>query len=260
MAIQMAMLIGAGIGGISALARGESNRNVLKSMAFGAALSGVGAYGLQSAGLGLAGTSASSYGGAATLGKGAAFGVGAAGGTLGSQMAMNQPSVQDMLKGSSPYSDQEYSDAYARARGDLSGLTDRAQYADAAAGQDQSVYNFTSPMYQLKEGGIAELVPHYAEGGVNYLPSKMTHDENDINNYTRATGYVEDGSGNGDKDEDTMLAQLADGEFVSRADAVLGAGIMSGASPEDFKEMRRRGAQFFYKQQDQLKRIYDMVS
>ena len=57
-----------------------------------------------------------------------------------------------------------------------------------------------------------------------------------------------------------MLAQLADGEFVSRADAVLGAGIMSGASPEDFKEMRRRGAQFFYKQQDQLKRIYDMVS
>ena len=57
-----------------------------------------------------------------------------------------------------------------------------------------------------------------------------------------------------------MLAQLADGEFVSRADAVLGAGIMSGANPNDFKEMRKFGAKFFYNQQDQLKRIYDMVS
>ena len=73
-------------------------------------------------------------------------------------------------------------------------------------------------------------------------------------------GYVEDGSGNGDKDEDTMLAQLADGEFVSRADAILGAGIMSGANPDDFKEMRRKCAQFFYKQQDSFKRVYDLVS
>ena len=76
----------------------------------------------------------------------------------------------------------------------------------------------------------------------------------------RATGYVEDGTGSGDKDEDTMLAQLADGEFVSRADAVLGAGIMSGANPEDFKDMRSKGAAYFYKQQDQFKRIYDIVN
>ena len=74
---------------------------------------------------------------------------------------------------------------------------------------------------------------------VNYLPSKVDHDEKDMTNYVRAEGYVEDGSGNGDKDEDTMLAQLADGEFVSRADAVLGAGIMAGANPSDFKEMRK---------------------
>ena len=39
----------------------------------------------------------------------------------------------------------------------------------------------------------------------------------------------------GDKDEDTMLAQLADGEFVSRADAVLGAGILSGATQKVIK-------------------------
>ena len=71
---------------------------------------------------------------------------------------------------------------------------------------------------------------------------------------------MEDGSGNGDKDEDTMLAQLADGEFVSRADAVLGAGILEGADPTDFKQMRRVGAKYFYKQQDQLKRVYDLVT
>jgi|GEM_PF-5459358 len=49
-----------------------------------------------------------------------------------------------------------------------------------------------------------------------------------------------------------MLAQLADGEFVSRADAILGAGSMSGANPEDMKEMRSKGAKFFYNQQDCL--------
>jgi hypothetical protein len=35
---------------------------------------------------------------------------------------------------------------------------------------------------------------------------------------------------------------------------------MSGANPNDFKEMRSKGAKYFYNQQDQLKRIYDMVS
>lgn len=111
----------------------------------------------------------------------------------------------------------------------------------------------------LNKGGIAE-IKKFNEGGINYLPSKMTHDENDMHNYRRAAGYVEDGSGNGDKDTDTMLAQLADGEFVSRADAVLGAGILSGASPRDMKEMRSKGADFFYDQQKKFKRIFDLVN
>jgi len=66
------------------------------------------------------------------------------------------------------------------------------------------------------------------------------HDKNDEGNYIRAMGYVEDGSGNGDKDEDTMLAQLADGEFVSRADAILGAGIIEGGDPSSYKDMRKK--------------------
>ena len=110
----------------------------------------------------------------------------------------------------------------------------------------------------LQQGGLASL-SHFKDGGVNYLPSKTVHDEDDENNYMRTNGYVEDGAGNGDKEEDTMLAQLADGEFVTRTDGVLGAGILAGASPKDPKEMRKLGAEFFYEQQKRFKRIYDLL-
>ena len=136
----------------------------------------------------------------------------------------------------------------------LSGLTQKAPVVEEPM-TDIYDYTPTNVLYRA-EGGIAA----FNEGGVNYLPSKTEHDENDSNNYVRAAGYVEDGSGTGDKDTDTMLAQLADGEFVSRADAVLGAGIMAGANPEDFLDMRSKGAKFFYNQQDQMKRIYDLVN
>ena len=110
----------------------------------------------------------------------------------------------------------------------------------------------------LQQGGLATL-NHFKDGGVNYLPSKTIHDEDDEDNYIRTNGYVEDGAGNGDKEEDTMLAQLADGEFVTRTDGVLGAGILAGASPKDPKEMRKLGAEFFYEQQKRFKRIYDLL-
>ena len=110
----------------------------------------------------------------------------------------------------------------------------------------------------FNEGGLAE-IKKFNQGGINYLPSKVTHDENDVNNYVRATGYVEDGSGTGDKDEDTMLAQLADGEFVTRADGVLGAGIIAGGNPNSFKDMREKGAQYFYEQQKRYKRVFDLL-
>ena len=110
----------------------------------------------------------------------------------------------------------------------------------------------------LKEGGLAE-IKKFNTGGINYLPSKVSHDENDSNNYVRASGYVEDGSGKGDKDEDTMLAQLADGEFVTRADGVLGAGILAGGNPNSMRDMREKGAQYFYEQQRRFKRIFDLI-
>ena len=111
---------------------------------------------------------------------------------------------------------------------------------------------------RLKTGGLAE-IKKFNQGGINYLPSKRTHDEDDANNYERAMGYVEDGSGTGDKDEDTMLAQLADGEFVTRADGVLGAGIIAGANPNSMKDMREKGAQYFYEQQKRYKRVFDLL-
>jgi hypothetical protein len=122
-----------------------------------------------------------------------------------------------------------------------------------------SPYDYGSNYYRFNTGGIVSVLPKFSVGGVNYLPSKQTHDENDVYNYVRAAGYVEDGSGNGNKDEDTILAQLADGEFVSRADAILGAGIMEGASPSSMKDMRKKGAAFFYDQQAKFKRVYDLL-
>jgi len=120
-------------------------------------------------------------------------------------------------------------------------------------------YEFTEKTFDVKKyqtGGLAQ----FNEGGINYLPSKTSHDESDANNYKRAGGYIEDGAGMGDKNEDTMLAQLADGEFVTRTDGVLGAGILAGANPKSEKDMREKGAKYFYEQQARFKRIFDLLN
>jgi hypothetical protein len=151
------------------------------------------------------------------------------------------------------YTEEDYKKAYAEQSAKLEGAFQPVKYSGGITSYaPQSIYTYN-------QGGLAE-IKKFNEGGVNYLPSKMTHNEQDYNNYRRASGYVEDGSGSGDKDEDTMLAQLADGEFVSRTDAVLGAGILSGASPRDMKDMRSKGANFFYDQQKKFKRIFDLVN
>jgi len=153
------------------------------------------------------------------------------------------------------FSEDDYKQAYKEQSKKLEGGFEPV--ANAMPGRSD-IYG--SNMFYANQGGLATAIPKYNQGGVNYLPSKIDHDENDVNNYVRAEGYVEDGAGAGDKDEDTMLAQLADGEFVSRADAVLGAGILSGADPKNFKNMRKAGADFFYDQQKKFKRIYDIVN
>ena len=180
----------------------------------------------------------------------------------GAQMIRDLSGGQQQATGTVPagqtFDQAEYDRALAEQQPRFEGFSERAPGTTLANLTPTNVYEEQEKMFAAKQGGLATI--KLKEGGVNYLPSKSDHNEKDANNYVRAMGYVEDGSGNGDKDEDTMLAQLADGEFVSRADAILGAGIMAGANPEDFKEMRRKGAQFFYKQQDSFKRVYDLVN
>ena len=109
---------------------------------------------------------------------------------------------------------------------------------------------------RFKDGGLAK----FNQGAlVSMLPGKSVSDEKDPSIYKRAFNFVADETGNGDMEEDTMLAQLADGEFVTTAKAVLGAGIFQGAKPSDMSSMRDKGAKFFYEQQARFKRIYEML-
>ena len=156
-----------------------------------------------------------------------------------------------------PFTEQDYKDAYAKQSKLTSGLGDAFQYTPSNVmyyGGPQS-----SDVYQYNQGGLAS-IPKFATGGVNYLPSKIDHDEKDTNNYVRATGQIADGAGAGDKNKDTILAQLADGEFVSRSDAILGAGLIEGAAPNSEEDMRKKGAAFFYSQQAKFKRIFDLLN
>lgn len=129
-----------------------------------------------------------------------------------------------------------------------------------SGGEKPMPYAVGKQLISASTGGLATLkgIQKYNAGG-QVLPSKMNYDENDANNYVRANGHIMDQSSIADKDEDTVLAQLADGEFVTRADGVLGAGILAGANPGNREEMRKKGAKFFYEQQAQYKRIFDLL-
>ena len=89
---------------------------------------------------------------------------------------------------------------------------------------------------------------------VDVLPSKLKRDENNEKNYKRTSGkMVTDETGKGSGNKDTMLAQLADGEFVTKAKSVLGAGKAMGGKSK--QEQRKLGAQFFYKQMADLEKL-----
>jgi hypothetical protein len=175
-------------------------------------------------------------------------------GVTGASLLAGDEEPMKPIPGTRP---EDYAAARAEADKQVGGMTSNVGTMPTYSG---TPYDYASNYYRFNKGGIVDALPRFNTGGINYMPSKQTHDENDVHNYVRAQGYVEDGSGNGDKDEDTILAQLADGEFVSRADAILGAGIMEGASPSSMKDMRKKGAAFFYDQQSKFKRVYDLLN
>ena len=106
------------------------------------------------------------------------------------------------------------------------------------------------PMMMAKDGAL-----------VDKLPSKTNTDERDESNYKRTSGkLVVDAAGKGNEEKDTMLAQLADGEFVTKSKAVRGAGIALGANPKDKKQQRELGARFFYKQMADFDKLAKRLS
>ena len=106
------------------------------------------------------------------------------------------------------------------------------------------------PMMMAKDGAL-----------VDKLPSKTNTDENNTANYKRTSGkLVVDAAGKGNEEKDTMLAQLADGEFVTKSKAVRGAGIAMGANPNDKQEQRTLGARFFYKQMADFDKLAKRMS
>jgi hypothetical protein len=97
--------------------------------------------------------------------------------------------------------------------------------------------------------------PQFQQGDlVDVLPSKYKRNENDESNYKRTSGkLVTDETGKGSGNKDTMLAQLADGEFVTKAKSVLGAGKAMGGKTKE--EQRKLGAKFFYSQMAELEKL-----
>ena len=87
------------------------------------------------------------------------------------------------------FTEEDYKKAYKEQSGKLEGA-----FEPVGASLPSREEVFGSNMFYANEGGLAEMVKGYNTGGINYLPSKTDHDENDVNNYVRAEGYVEDGA------------------------------------------------------------------
>ena len=94
------------------------------------------------------------------------------------------------------FSEEDYKQAYKEQSEKLKG---KFEPVDMATAKPTMAEVTGSNMFYANQGGLATMLPKYNQGGVNYLPSKVDHDENDVNNYVRATGYVEDGAGAGDR-------------------------------------------------------------
>ena len=139
---------------------------------------------------------------------------------------------------------------------DLKGILGLVGEGDINVPKAQDAPAYVQKLIDLIQARSVNEPPKAFMGGdmVDVLPSKLVRNENDEMNYKRTSGkLVVDETGKGSGNKDTMLAQLADGEFVTKSKSVLGAGkIMGGKSKE---EQRKLGAQFFYKQMAELEKF-----
>lgn len=89
----------------------------------------------------------------------------------------------------------------------------------------------------------------YAMGGIVALKKGGTVDDyGGIGAFDRKNGEI---AGPGTMTSDDIPAMLSDGEFVTKAVSVLGAGVKHGGA-KTAEEARKKGAEFFYKQQKEL--------
>jgi len=105
------------------------------------------------------------------------------------------------------------------------------------------------PIYPTGQIGYGGTVPTFATGGIAELKEGGTVDDyGGIEAFYRKNGEID---GPGTMTSDDIPAMLSDGEFVTKAISVLGAGVKHGkAKTKD--EARKKGAEFFYNQQREL--------
>lgn len=105
------------------------------------------------------------------------------------------------------------------------------------------------PIYPTGQIGYGGAVPTFATGGIAELKEGGTVDDyGGIEAFNRKNGEID---GPGTMTSDDIPAMLSDGEFVTKAISVLGAGVKHGkAKTKD--EARKKGAEFFYNQQREL--------
>ena len=104
-------------------------------------------------------------------------------------------------------------------------------------------------MMQEEPNGLAKLGNQISYSATTGGVMGMA-DGGDVDNFPRRTGEIR---GPGTKTSDSIPAMLSDGEFVQRADAVNGAGVMMGA--KNAQEAREKGSDFMYALQSKLAKM-----
>ena len=99
------------------------------------------------------------------------------------------------------------------------------------------------PMYPSNYAG-------YANGGIVALAKGGTPPPKNMDDFPRKNGNI---AGPGTMTSDDIPAMLSDGEFVTKAVSVIGAGVREGA--DTIEEAREMGSDFFYQQQDELAKL-----
>jgi len=89
----------------------------------------------------------------------------------------------------------------------------------------------------------------YANGGIVSLAEGGMPPKN-VDDFPRKNGKIE---GPGTMTSDDIPAMLSDGEFVTKAVSVIGAGVREGA--DTIEEAREKGSDFFYQQQEDLAKL-----